>query len=505
MTHAISSSSSTGAFFSMPSSSVPSCREERKKEVEEAQAPIDLLADDAWIQIFNRATNGYRDKNTLCAIRAVNRKFSDIIDTYHLKNSWSKLHNEVKNPSLRSLVHQIVFVNRFVSGVIASAIDPGYTQWDAWEQASLLNRIESMGPSWFSRFSQLTQRLREKGAPIPAAHAVIGLELSVYENMQQRLEAAVETAWTHIQKQINFKGAPIPANAEAIRLWLNDRDNAGKIDLITELNLTYMNVTVLPPEIGKFSQLIKLYLSNTQTTALTPEIGNLSQLTKLDLYGNQLISLPSEIGKLSQLKTLRLYANQITALPSEIGNLSQLKALDLNENRITALPSEIGKLSQLAWFRLDDNPLIFILDKDLNQLSSWKSVNFQNTMTTFSACSSYRCQTPLASLCQQIHLGKQEDLLRSTFETLSDEMQQRIRQAWAAIPSSSEAGADLFADRASCVEAVITALQDKWGSLSRRQRNQAYAQVAILAGQPEEDACWNTIRFIDAMELVTST
>ncbi len=616
-----------------------------KAEAEQSVALIDQLPLDVLDLIFRYTTKNDRNEKTLCRLREVSGNWRDAIDTYHLRSNWGNLQKKIKTPSLRSLVDQIAFVDRFVSEVISSAICSQDPELNA--DAALSNRIELMGPSSFSRFSLLTQSLREKGAPIPHEHTVIGLEFSAYEKMQQRLDTSLETIWTRIQQQINFEGAPIPANAEAIRQWLNNPINADKIACITQLDLSGMKLEILPPEIGKFSRLTTLKLSRNQLTALPPEIGtlslltilnldqnklttlpheigSLSQLTALDLSTNRLTTLPSEINKLSHLKELNLIENrfstlpseigkltqltklylrfnQLTTFPPEIGNLSQLRELDASENRLTALPPEtgnlfrltfisfsgnrltvlppqigrlyqlkylnlssnwvlrlppeMGNLSQLEELDLFNNPLttlpseifklsrkiskanlretllIFILNPDFCGHDSVSTGSIYYSTQPFLDCSNYSCRTPLASLCQKIHLGYEGDLLRDAFEALSDEMQQQIRQAkmqqhidqakmrqysgsrpWVSSPSSwsssSQAEADLFADNPSFVLAVISVLRNKWRSLPQDQRDQVHTQVAILAGEPGRPNFRahyekNIIRLLDAMELVT--
>ena len=127
----------------------------------------------------------------------------------------------------------------------------------------------------------------------------------------------------------------------------------------TKLNLSYKELTILPPEIGNLSQLRELSLSNNKIEILPPEIGNLSQLQKLWLNYNQIKLLPSEIGNLSQLQMLSLDNNQITIVPPEIGNLSQLQILSLDHNQITIVPPEIGNLSNLQELWLDKKVTLF--------------------------------------------------------------------------------------------------------------------------------------------------
>ena len=613
---------------------------EKDKAISEKEFLIPGLNDDVAYMILRIAARGGMDIRTVCCMLKVSRAWRHAVDTIILEPCWNRLEKKTQEANTGvSLRHHRIFiklaeeeriVKTFAEGVANSALRLSSAEDDLSEEGSLPNAAQSIELSYFSRFSDLTNDLRNSGVPIPREQVVLGFDYLVYEEKQRELNAALEAAlrtiWPQIKSKIDFKGAPIPANAEAIRAWLNDPINADQIARVTNLNLWQTSLTVLPseignlsglevlivhkgllttlppeirnlhqlkqlnlntnrlttlpseigylsrlekfvlsenhlttlppeignlrqlrefflmknrltglpPEIGNLRQLREFFLMKNRLTGLPPEIGNLdqlrefvltenalttlpaqignlSELEKLFLAENDLTTLPPEIGKLSKLKQLLLSENRLTRLPPEIGNLSELTWLDLSDNHLTTLPPEIAKLSKLTSLFLDGNLLIFNLDEDFTEV---RFSDCRSLMTKYLGCSSFMCNTPLASLCQQIHLGQEDDLLRNTFETLSDEMQQRILEAWRAIPSSasssSEAGEDLFADRASFVRAVITALQGKWESLSKEQRNQTYAQVAILAGQPEKDLYWgmlhtreNIIRLIEAMELVT--
>lgn len=110
----------------------------------------------------------------------------------------------------------------------------------------------------------------------------------------------------------------------------------------TELDLSFNQLSSLPPEIGLLSNLTTLYLGDNQLSSLPPEIGQLSNLTMLDLGGNQLSSLPPEIGQLSNLIELYLGSNQFSSLSPEISQLSNLTALVLRNNpQLASPPPEI--------------------------------------------------------------------------------------------------------------------------------------------------------------------
>src|SRR5688500_18243192 len=70
-------------------------------------------------------------------------------------------------------------------------------------------------------------------------------------------------------------------------------------------------------------------------------------MTELNLSGLGLTELPPEIGQLTRLSWLRLDKNQLADLPPEIVQLPNLRALALAENQLTSLPPEVVQLSQL--------------------------------------------------------------------------------------------------------------------------------------------------------------
>lgn len=131
---------------------------------------------------------------------------------------------------------------------------------------------------------------------------------------------------------------------------------------LTELDLSYNFLTILPSEIGKLTNLTTLDLSHNRLTTLPSEIGKLTNLTTLNISGNNLKTLPFDIGKLSNLTSLNLSNNKLTTLPVDICKLSNLTALDLSFNYLTALPPEIGKLTNLTLLYLSKNQTIVAPD-----------------------------------------------------------------------------------------------------------------------------------------------
>jgi len=100
-------------------------------------------------------------------------------------------------------------------------------------------------------------------------------------------------------------------------------------------------------EAARESNATQLDLSNLGLTELPPEIGHLSSLQALSMFDNQLTILPPEIGQLSNLRALYVVRNRLSALPPEIGQLSELCLLDLRDNNLRYLPPTISNLNFL--------------------------------------------------------------------------------------------------------------------------------------------------------------
>ncbi len=169
---------------------------------------------------------------------------------------------------------------------------------------------------------------------------------------------------------------------------LNSYDNESfslSAELISEnppeLDLTNIQIQVLPPEIGRLTNLKKLDLSYTGISELPLELFTLNKLVILDVTGNKITSLSSRIGNLPSLEILMLCKNQLKKLPSEIGNLKKLEVLFARCNQIERLPVEIGKLSSLVMLNLDSNQLT-TLPKEISCLTSIQGFCVNNNLLT---------------------------------------------------------------------------------------------------------------------------
>ena len=163
-----------------------------------------------------------------------------------------------------------------------------------------------------------------------------------------------------------------PYNKALQKIAQAERDGA------TELDLSGMELTELPAEIGKLTQLTKLNLgirfgetgiSYNKLTSLPAEIGQLTNLLVLNLDTNSLSSLPAEIAQLTNLSVLHLDTNSLSSLPAEIAQLTNLSVLHLDTNSLSSLPAEIAQLTNLSVLHLDANSLSS-LPAEIGQLTN---------------------------------------------------------------------------------------------------------------------------------------
>ncbi|KAL5231249.1 hypothetical protein ABZP36_030025 [Zizania latifolia] len=128
----------------------------------------------------------------------------------------------------------------------------------------------------------------------------------------------------------------------------------------TELNLRGKlvdQIEWLPVSLGKLQDVTELDISENRIMALPSTIGSLRYLTKLDLHSNQLINMPDTFGELSNLIDLDLHANQLKSLPTSFGNLTSLANLDLSSNMLKVLPDCLGQLTNLRRLIVETNEL----------------------------------------------------------------------------------------------------------------------------------------------------
>nr|CAB3500089.1 unnamed protein product [Digitaria exilis] len=203
---------------------------------------------------------------------------------------------------------------------------------------------------------------------------VVDEVVEVEAKRRPELAAAVAAAATEIDRGGKGGLGLEPKSVSSLRRAASGGNDTEKLGLIqvaslieasakkgtTELNLRGKlvdQVEWLPVSLGKLQDVTELDLSENRIMALPSTIGSLRYLTKLDLHANQLINLPDTFGELSSLIDLDLHANQLKSLPTSFGNLTSLANLDLSSNMLKVLPDCLGKLTNLRRLIAETNEL----------------------------------------------------------------------------------------------------------------------------------------------------
>uniref|UniRef100_A0A0N4Z6K5 Gelsolin-like domain-containing protein n=1 Tax=Parastrongyloides trichosuri TaxID=131310 RepID=A0A0N4Z6K5_PARTI len=133
---------------------------------------------------------------------------------------------------------------------------------------------------------------------------------------------------------------------------------------VTDLDLSYNSLTVLPDGIYDLKKLRKLDLSYNKLEKFTIPENTLEDLEVINVSGNEMISLPENITKLSKLQRIYASFNKLTfaGLPSSIGKLLQLKVLFLSYNKLELIPEGVCRCVKLMKLKLDNNNLITLPD-----------------------------------------------------------------------------------------------------------------------------------------------
>ena len=122
---------------------------------------------------------------------------------------------------------------------------------------------------------------------------------------------------------------------------------------LTELDLDYLQLGILPDEICNLVNLKCLILANNKLSSLPKKFYKLKQLQELYIDINNFYKIPKVIFRLSKLVALYGANNFIDRIPDEISELKKLEELYLSSNPIKDCSLEIFNMKKLIFFSLD--------------------------------------------------------------------------------------------------------------------------------------------------------
>lgn len=106
---------------------------------------------------------------------------------------------------------------------------------------------------------------------------------------------------------------------------------------LTEIDLSYLGLKVLPDCIFDFPNLHKICLNDNSFDKFPIELNKFKNLGHLDLDCNLITEIPKEFETFTSIYTLRLKYNQISEIPNFIKDMDLLY-LNLKNNYITEIP-----------------------------------------------------------------------------------------------------------------------------------------------------------------------
>lgn len=112
------------------------------------------------------------------------------------------------------------------------------------------------------------------------------------------------------------------------------------IETTENLDLSNVNLIIIPDEVFSLVNLKKLRIQNANLTSISPKIIKLKKLKNLWLDCNQIVEIPIEICELTKLRTLYLNCNKIQYIPIEISKFNRTH-IYFYYNNIKKIPIEL--------------------------------------------------------------------------------------------------------------------------------------------------------------------
>ncbi len=150
---------------------------------------------------------------------------------------------------------------------------------------------------------------------------------------------------------------------------------------LTQLNLSYNQLSGAIPDFSNLPNLTLLYLYKNQLTGGIPDFSNLPNLEMLHLMFNQLTGEIPDFSNLPNLKWLYLYKNQLTGDIPDFSNLPNLTLLFLYNNQLTGEIPDFSNLLNLKQLRLNNNQLTGDIP-DFSNLPNLERLYLRNNQLT---------------------------------------------------------------------------------------------------------------------------
>ncbi len=260
-----------------------------------------------------------------------------------------------------------------------------------------MGRIDKEPPeenySAIIKFKKLAHVFKKVGGHLPAVP--LPTRTNDFQLLQNEIhDTALKAVWSRLHNLLAaVRNVPsVDANASEIRVFLNDpNNNAALAAPIEKVDLSSLNLIVVPPELERLSGLRILDLSNNQLVQV-PNF-NLPNLARLSLKNNRLAQVPDF--NLPNLTHLILVNNQLSQVP------------DFNLPHLTHFALGNNKLAQIPNFNL---PNLIQLYLEGNQLTEVPNFNLLPALTHLGLGNNKLAQVPNFNLpnLTQLHLANNQ-------------------------------------------------------------------------------------------------